>query len=341
MKVAIKISSTQNDNQFRGIGFYTHNLIENLEKLENENFSLISFSNKIPKADLYHFPDFNPFFFSIPLTLINQSIITVHDLIPIEYKEYYPAGFKANLRWQIQKNLLKSCPQIITDSKYSQNQIAKFANISKKKITPIYLAPGNSFFKTTKPKTDIPKKFILYVGDLNWNKNIMMLAKVCVELNISLVVVGKQAVNSQIDPHHPWNKELVKFQQYAKENSKLITCLGFIPNEELSYLYQKAFCYICPSISEGFGFPILEAMISGCPVISSNGGSLTEVGGEACLYFNPLVEDGLKSQIKKLFNNLDLRKNLITKGLNRAKQFSWQETARQTLNAYQKALKHN
>lgn len=337
MKIAIKTSATQNDNQFRGIGFYTQNLFENLKKLENKDFELITFTNQIPQADLYHFPDFNPFFFSFPFNLINKSIITIHDLIPIEYSQYYPAGIKGNLRWQIQKKLLKFSPQIITDSISSQNSIAKILNIPKAKITPIYLGPGNSSSKISKKiNFDLPKEFILYVGDLNWNKNIMFLAETCVELKIPLIVVGKQAANTSINPDHPWNKELVAFQNYVKQNKDLIKCLGFVSSPDLNFIYQKALCLVSPSIAEGFGLPVLEAMKNSCPVISSNRTSLPEVGGDACLYFDPYKKQELISQIKKLKNDLNLRKQFIEKGLYQANKFSWEKTAKQTQKNYQK-----
>lgn len=345
MKIGFDISSTKSGHKFRGIGFYTKNLASEIGKIPNKSFDFIEFSDGKIKADLYHFPAFSPFFFSFPLNLINKSIITVHDLIPLQYKSHYPAGIRGSIVWQIQKYFLKKAKHIITDSNYSQKIISKITGIRKDKISVVYLA-ADSIFKPIQNKTlasqtekkyNLPKKFVLYVGDMNWNKNICMLARVCVEFNIALVVVGKQAVEKNLDRNHPENQELVKFQDFAKNNSEYIKCLGFVESQDLVNLYNLATAYVCPSIAEGFGLPVLEAMQSGCPVLSSNRSSLPEIGGDAVLYFDPYIESELKQQLLRLYNDKELQKSLSEKVINRAKKFSWLRTAQETIKIYKLA----
>jgi glycosyltransferase involved in cell wall biosynthesis len=342
MKIAIDISSTKSDHKFRGIGFYTQNLVEQLKKLQDKNFQLITFSKQKPTVDLYHFPAFSPFFFSLAFNLINQSVITIHDLIPLQFPKYFSAGVKGNLRWQIQKRFLKKAKKIITDSQASKKAITEIANIPQKKIEVVYLG-ANPVFKPLSnnkrlqqigQKFNLPKKFVLYVGDLNWNKNVNLLAQACIELKLSLVVVGKQAINQNIDTQHPWNQELAKFQKLAQENKEIIKCLGFVSDEELNAIFNLASCLVCPSLAEGFGLPVLEAMQAGCPVICSNSSSLPEVGGEAVLYFDPRSKTELKKQLEKIWENPKMSDDLRKKGIEQAKKFSWQKTAQQTLEIY-------
>jgi glycosyltransferase involved in cell wall biosynthesis len=345
MKIAFDISSTQTDNKFRGIGSYTLNLKNALQKQASQNnIEFVPFSKNPPQADLYHFPAFNPFFFSFPFSLINKTILTIHDLIPLQYPNHFPSGIKAKLRWKIQRYLIKNSKHIITDSIASKKIINKITGIPNSKITPIYLAANSDFKKISNEtelsqivkKHSLPPKFVLYVGDFNWNKNVMLLAKVAVNNNYPLVVVGKQAINQKIDSNHPWNKDLVLFQNFAKDNPNLIKRLGFLPTDELVALYNLATVFVCPSIAEGFGLPSLEAMSCGCPVISSSTSSLPEVVGQAALYFDPFSEKELTSTLKKVWENETLRNQLSQKGLEQSKKFSWESTARETIQIYKK-----
>jgi glycosyltransferase involved in cell wall biosynthesis len=345
-RIAIDISSIESDHRFRGIGTYTKQLLENVEKIaENDSeVELVPFSGTIPEADLYHFPAFNPFFFSFPLGIVKKSIFTIHDLIPIEYPEQYPAGVKGNLRWVVQKLFLKQSRAIITDSTYSADSIQRLMNYPDDRIHVIYLAADSAFkeiqemdeTEDTLVRLAPPTRFVLYVGDVNWNKNLMMVSKVCVELKIPLVVVGKQATNSTIDRHHPWNKDLVAFQDFAKLHSDVITCYGYVNTQDLVSLYNWAWCYVQPSVAEGFGLPVLEAMSCGCLVLCANSSSLPEVAGDAALYFDPLVKTSLKEKLRYIWDtrNGKALEKYQKKAVERAKNFSWEKTATKTWETY-------
>ncbi len=344
MKIYFDLSSIKSGHKLRGIGFYTKHLWTNLSVLQNKHLQILEFdkTNKFDNKSLYHFPAFSPFFFSFPLQYIKQSIITIHDLIPLQYPQHFPVGIKGTIRWQVQKNFLKFAKHIITDSKSSKKQIIKLLNIPNSKISVVYLAANKrcklikdkKTLKATINKYNLPNKFLLYVGDLNWNKNIMMLAKTAVKLKYPLYIVGKQASKEPQNLMHPWNIEWAKFTAYAKQHPNLIIRLGFIPDHELIELYNLATVYVHPAIEEGFGLPILEAMQCGCPVICGNKSSMAEIAGNNALLFNPTDGWDLHKKLRFIWNDSKLRLELQNKGLIRAKQFSWIKTAQQTIEVY-------
>ncbi|MGI5828492.1 MAG: glycosyltransferase family 4 protein [Patescibacteria group bacterium] len=346
MRVALDVSSTQSNHQFRGIGFYTERLHKELAKLttSNSDFSLVPFSGNIPKADLYHYPAFSPFFMSFPLHLAKNTIITVHDLIPLEYSKYYPAGLRGTIKWRLQRHFLKYAKHIITDSETSKRSILKFTDVSKDRVSVVYLAADkifepvveNEVLKSVRDRYQLPEKFALYVGDMNWNKNIMKLARTCVAMEVPLVVVGKQAVAESIEVMHPWNTELVKFQLYAKQYPHLIKRLGFVKTPDLVALYNLATVLVHPAIVEGFGLTVLEAMQCRCPTIVGDRSSLPEIVGEAALQFNPSSQKDLEAAISKVWNNKTLRRKMADLGQKQAKKFSWEKTALGTLAVYRK-----
>ena len=115
--------------------------------------------------------------------------------------------------------------------------------------------------------------------------------------------------------------------------------LVFVPDEELPLLYKCAICFVLPSLYEGFGLPILEAMKYGCPVITSNVSSMPEAGGDAALYVDPLDVDDITDKLKKIAGNQKLRGELIEKGIKQASKFSWEKTAKETLTVLEEVTK--
>lgn len=346
-RIAFDISSTKSDHRFRGIGTYAIQLLSQLQLLakKDHELELVTFSRQIPTADLYHFPAFNPFFFSVSFNTINRSIITIHDLIPIEYHQHFPSGLKGTCKWQIQKLMLKRSLSVITDSLSSAASIRKLIGIPKEKTHVIHLGVDDDFIEMVPEAAkkrlkdfQLPDRFVLYVGDINWNKNLMMLAETCVELHTPLVVVGKQAANSGIDRSHPWNSELVAFQDFAQLHQDYIIRCGYVDRQDLVALYNCATCCVQPSVAEGFGLPVLEAMACGCTVLSSNASSLPEIGGSAVLYFNPFDQQDLREKLMYIFdvkNNQEI--NILRQAAKtQAKQFTWQKTAEQTWEVYKK-----
>ena len=132
--------------------------------------------------------------------------------------------------------------------------------------------------------------------------------------------------------HYFWQRIKKEFQDPD------IIYKGYVSDEELVTLYKNAKAFVMPSFEEGFGIPILEAMALSCPVVSSNAGSLPEVGGDACLYFDPTNMSDMTNKINKIINDENLRKDLIKKGLQRYKKFSWKKLAEQTLEVYENSI---
>jgi glycosyltransferase involved in cell wall biosynthesis len=168
------------------------------------------------------------------------------------------------------------------------------------------------------------------VGDINWNKNIPSLIEICQELNYPLVIVGSSAVKQNI-PVHPWTKDLLWLQSKVPENQAL-NLTGFVPNEELPVIYSLATFYCQPSYAEGFGLPPIQAMACGCPVICNLETSLKELYSSVSLSFK-------KENLKKFWNNSNVRKKYSNLGLNYTKNFSWEKTAQKTLKIYEKYQK--
>ena len=350
MKVGLDISPLTTSHQVRGIGFYTQRLRDSLLKLaeKKKDFGLVEIdTSQKKKVEIIHYPYFSPFFRTLPLIKFTKTIVTVHDLIPLKFPDQFPPGRKGKWRWFWQRLSLKTAKAIITDSHASKKDIIKFADIRPKKIFTIYLAADSGFkvignrryLECMQKRYHLSSKFVLYVGDLNWNKNVMMLARACVQLKYPLVIVGKQSLTTDYDKEHIENQEIVKFQKYAQKYHKHILRLGFVPTEDLAGIYNLATCYAQPSIAEGFGLPVLEAMASGCPVIISEKTSLSEITGKAALFIDPKEEKTLIKSLKIFWEKSGVRRRYITLGLNKVKRFSWEKTALETYKVYQKVYK--
>lgn len=278
------------------------------------------------------------------------TVVTIHDLSYF----YYPNDFlKRDLekltKWT--EYSVKKAKKVIAVSIATKKDIIKFYNIPEDKIEVIY----NGYEKITQDRTseveEPPagagktsevkwkkqirnKQYILYVGTLQPRKNISVLIK-AYELFIKenpeykLVIAGKKG----------WLFEKIFALVKEKSLEKNVLFLDYVSDEELIYLYKNAFCFVLPSLYEGFGIPILEAMSYNCPVITSYVSSLPEIGGDACLYFDPNNKNELFEKLKLLNENQDLKKELLKKGRERVKLFSWNKCAEQTLEIIIKAYK--
>lgn len=347
MNVAIDVSPLESGHSVRGVGFYLENLKNALLKYYPDNkYHFFNDSSLIPNDyNIVHYPYFDPYFLSLPSKNSQKTVITVHDLTPIIFKEHFPAGIRGNVRWLIQKKRLRSADAIITDSESSKKDITKIVGIEEDKIKVIYLAAPDYFKKmetgnwkiAIEKKFNLPDEFILYVGDVTWNKNLPRIVEAVKKSNFKLVMVGKALINDKYDKSNPWNKDLSIVQKEIENDERFIR-LGFVSNEDLNLLYNSASCLLMPSLYEGFGLPVIEAMQAGCPVITSKEGSLEEVAGDAALYTDPFNSDAIAESINKLMEDGDLRKRLSQKGIDRAKNFSWKKTAEETLKVYRELV---
>lgn len=348
MKIAIDISPLQTGHKVRGAGFYLENLKGALAKYYPENeYKFFTRGEKLPvNVDLVHFPYFEPFFLALSIYKKYLTVVTVHDLTPIVFKKHFPRGLKGEIKWQMQRYALKKANAIITDSNCSKKDIVKYIGVAENKVSVIYLAAGEEFkithnsevkIRYLRKKYNLPDKFVLYVGDVTWNKNLPKLVEAVKSINVPLVMVGKALVSEDFDKNNPWNRDLVKVQDLVKDDKNIVR-LGFIPTEDLVAIYNLASVFVMPSLYEGFGLPILEAMSCGCPVVTTKEGSIPEVSGDSAFYVDGYDLESIASGIKKVFNDKSLQKEFSEKGLENAKKFSWEKTAGQTLRVYKTVI---
>ncbi len=358
MKIALDMSPLKSghylQHRVRGTGFYLQNLKASLEKYYPDN-KYIYFDrgdSLKDKIDVIHYPYFEPFFLTLPVFSKSQMVVTVHDLTPLVFPDHFRPGLKGSLKWRIQKLGLRKAKAIIADSESSKNDIIKFVGIDPGKIRVVYLAAGEEFKKiqsssvrqaqdkvqSLREKYKLPEKFVLYVGDATWNKNLPRLMDAAIKINVPLVMVGKALTGKMVDVRNPWNKDLIKVQALAGENKNIIR-LGFVPSEDLVAIYNEATLFVMPSLYEGFGLPVLEAMSCGCPVVTSKEGSLAEIAGNACKYVDAYDLDSIARGINEVFSNDSLQQDLSKKGLIQSKKFTWNKTARETTSVYEGIVK--
>ena len=353
-KIAIDISPLNDGNAVRGVGHYTHNLVNALKKeiksnpdYKNYQLDLIQDSRlKIEDYALVHYPYFDPFKLSLPQKII-PTIVTVHDLIPRQFKSNFPVGLKGEIRWLIQKSHLKKADYLITPSHYSKHVIA---DITKYPVDKIYVTPEAAtpdfkpikdpkLLKSIKSKYKLPQKFILFVGDINWNKNLPSLIDACIYLEYPLVIVGSAATKKDV-PKHPWTADIHYTQAQIQKHPKLIIPTGFVPEEDLPMIFNLATIYCQPSYAEGFGLPVVQALQSGTPVAYSQESCLNEIMDYNGQMFNPYSLSSLKNALITLWKNPKLRQEYSQNGIKRAQIFNWQYTAIQTLAVYDLILKY-
>lgn len=270
---------------------------------------------KIPACDLFWSPHFN-----VPLFPIRarKRMVTIHDVYHLAHLKSFSI-FK-RLYAQIVINgacLFSDCTTTISD--FSRGEILKHCKIKPKKLTRIY--PGiSAHFKPTpissavRAKYGLPDRYILSVSNFKPHKNISRLISAFEGLQekISLVLAGPAAIK------HPC--------------SKPITYTGFIEDADLPALYSAAEAFIFPSLYEGFGYPPLEAMACGCPVIAARAASMPEVCEEAALYIDPVDPASIQQGIEDLLNDPKQKASLIQKGFKRVQAFQAISTAKAFLN---------
>ncbi len=301
------------------------------------NFTWINFVLpeylKANKIDLFHSP-----FFTLPLIKKCKMVVTIHDVI-----------FNVNSSWFPLKNLysfklftwtaVKSADKIITISEKSKSDLVKYYPASKDKIVLIPLAASEVFKPLGNTEGIInnyglQEKFILYVGKLEKRKNIVGLIEAFERLKYQsniphqLVLVGSYGFGAN---------EIV--QKISKSPLKRdIVHIKKTNNKDLVGLYNTADVFVYPSFYEGFGLPILEAFACGTPVLCSNTSSMGEIASEAAVLFNPERIEDMANKLQEVIKNEDLKNKMAEKGLQRAKDFSWQAAAQKTEEVYAELL---
>lgn len=342
MNIAIDSSPLESGHRVRGIGSYTKNLIAALSVFKSElNLSLFNNSNP-PQADIVHYPFFDLFFHTLPIRRSSPRILTVHDIIPLVYPQHFPVGIKGHFNLFLQKAALKNTDFILSDSESTRKDVIEKLHFPQNRIQTIYLAPEAKFKKLTPfaqqkvaKKLKLPRSFCLYVGDVNWNKNIGALLE-AIKINRSnLVLVGSALIDTNIKETQAIDKLIQKLGI-----SDLVIKTGYISDSDLVGVYNLASVTVLPSIYEGFGLPVLESMACGTPVICSKNSSLVEIGSDVAFYCNQSSPLDIAEKINEMHSLSDNQKNSLTPKLqNHAKKYTWQKVAAETIEAYKKVLK--
>ncbi|OGD63312.1 hypothetical protein A2160_02360 [Candidatus Beckwithbacteria bacterium RBG_13_42_9] len=374
MKITIDISQIVYGT---GVSRYTRELVKHLLKIDKENEYLLfagawrqrqkieEFLSELKKEDLrfssriiFLPPKLADLIFNswrIPIDrFIGQTdifhasnwttpkteaklVTTLHDLTPILFPETFPKSINNNFKQNLQL-IEKTAAAVLADCQTTKNDLLEYSRINPNEIYPIYLGVDKIFQPTedknmiekVKQKYGISGDYILSVGTKEPRKNIKALIDACQLLNsenVILVLVGK----------YGWGEKKLKIK-----NSKLkIIETGFVGENDLPVLYSGAKVFVYPSLYEGFGLPVLEAMACGCPVITADRSATAEIAGDAAILVNPTQIQAISRSLNELLENDKLRQGLINKGLNRAKQFYWGKTAQKTLEVYRNVFRIN
>ena len=318
-------------------------IIENLPETKKDRtlsllWRLFSVCSQIKKdkVDLYH-----GLSGEIPIGLNNsgvKTVVTIHDLIFMRYPNLY-SFFDRKIHYYKFKYAANNADLVIAISEQTKKDIVTYLKINPEKIKVIYqgCAPifkeeiPTEFIELTRKKYQLPSHFILNVGTIEKRKNVLSVIKAIKEIDTQLVVIGKKTV---------YFKEV---NNYIVENNiqNKVIFLENVELKELASIYRMASVFIYPSIFEGFGIPIIEALYSKTPVITSKGGCFSEAGGENSVYINALNSKKIKGEIEELLANSVKSKVMKQKGLKFVQRFNddiiaknWVETYNEVLRLY-------
>lgn len=345
MKIGFDITPLGDGNKGRGVGNYVVNLLNSLKAADKHE--IIEFNRTSMKfdVDLIHYPYFDLFKNTLAIFRTKPTVVTIHDVTPLVFSKHYPSGIKGRINLKLQKIALKSVSAVITDSEASKKDINKYLTYPEDKIHVVYLASSGDFKKIddskklseVKSRFNLPDKFALYVGNVNWNKNILNLTEAALESDIDIVLVGKGFKSSDLD--HPELRSLREFNQMFADNPKVHILDQLNKTEDLVCVYNLASMTLFPSYYEGFGLPILESQSCGTPVITSNISSMPEVAGDSAILVNPNSVEEISHAINMILNDKEQRAKLVKEGYENIKRFSWSKAAQETIKVYEKVFK--
>lgn len=279
----------------------------------------------------------------MPLATFCPTVVTIHDLGFMRFPKRYKATKRRYLHIMTTLTARRAA-HIITPSESGRQEVIELLRVAPHKVTAIAegFAPHFRPLPTEevavwRKENDIPERFVLYVGTLEPRKNVPLLLRAFARwrreqpeasTGVALVLGGAKG----------WLYEEIFRLVQELGLSEVVQFRGYISENDLPLWYNSAYCFVYPSVYEGFGLPPLEAMACGCPVITSNTSSLPEVVGEAGLMVGPDDEAALTGLLSRLLTDEAERARLSKAGLARAAQFSWLKAARQTLAIYEQVV---
>lgn len=285
------------------------------------------------RLDLYHSPTA-----SIPLTYRGCSVITVHDLAIFKFPKLFPSGQQLSTKLVVPRSIRRA-KRIIAVSEATKRDLRQLFRVPEKRMRVIY----EGFVRERAPKSivDVTQKYglgkyVLFVGTIEPRKNLVNLIKGFSSVanlpsmkKTNLILVGAAG----------WkNGDVLKAIADAKSNGR-IRYLGYVPHTDKLQLIERSSAFVFPSLYEGFGLPVLEAMSIGAPVITSRVSSLPEICGTSAVFVNPARFKEIGQAIAKVIGSPVLRAKLIAEGQRRAAMFTWDATAKETLQVYHEVYK--
>ena len=288
------------------------------------------------RADVYHSPYYlMPYWPGVP------SVVTIHDLIPLRYPEYF-TPFQRLVYGVAVRLAARTAKRVLADSQSAANDLQLFLGLPEAHIRVVPAAADPTFHvctatevKAIREKYDLPERYVLHLSSSKPHKNLVRLVEAWALLEERGETFGHSlALAGQVSPRYPEVRDRVRLLNMEG----LVRLLGRIPDSDLPALYNGAAWFVFPSLYEGFGLPVLEAMACGTPVVCSNTSSLPEIVGDAAITFDPEDTEGMTEALIHALVDPVLAMEMGNKALQRARQFSWERTAWLAYQCYQDVL---
>ncbi len=294
------------------------------------------------KSEITHF-----FNFIIPFGVKGKKICTIHDLAFKRYPETVNLKTRKFLEYRIKKTI-KRADKIVVVSKFTADELMELYGVPSEKITVIYNGVDFNLYNENVKREEIDKvlekrelsygKYFFYLGTIEPRKNIYRMVGAYAKCVSRLKAEGKEAPKLVLGGKLGWYYDEI-LERIKRENIEdNIRLLGYVDENEKPELYSGALAFLFPSLYEGFGLPIAEAMACGTPVLTSNSTSLVEIAGESAVLCDPLSEDDIAEGMYRLAVEPDLRERLSKSGSQRAKEFDWDSSAEGLYELYKKVL---
>jgi glycosyltransferase involved in cell wall biosynthesis len=288
------------------------------------------------RFDVYHEPGFLPFRFDGP------TVITIHDLSPLRYPETHPPDRVRNIKEYLPK-AVEQAARIIVDSAFVKREVIDLLAVDPNRIHPILLGASAEFKPRGAEDTAASLHkyglqhggYMLAVGTLEPRKNLLQ----GIDAHAALPAEVRRRLPFVVAGAKGWLTEELDKRISAAEARGEVRWLGYVPAEDLPLLYAGARLLVYPSIYEGFGLPVLEAMASAVPVVTSNRASLPEVAGDAAIMVDPNDRDALRDAIARLAQDDAYARERAALGIAQARRFSWEKCAQETIAVYREVLR--
>jgi len=285
------------------------------------------------RLDLYHAPAT-----SVPLTYRGPTVVTVHDLAIYKHPKLFPGRQLLSTKFVVPRSIRRA-KRVIAVSESTKRDVRQLFRVAEKRITVI----PEGFLKERAGKSvvdvreryGLARPYVCFVGTLEPRKNMLNLIKGFQSV-VNLPSMKKVDLILAGAPGWKYHNVIKAIKESGK--SGRIRYLGYLPHQDKLHLIEHAAAFVFPSLYEGFGLPVLEAMSLGAPVVTSRVSSLPEVAGTAAVFVNPSRYKDIGQAIAKVVGNKQLRARLISEGQKRASQFTWDTVARETLAVYRDVL---